>query len=161
GYMGPDSPAAGLFAERYPADFIAEGLDQTRGWFYSLMAEGVLLFGESAYRNVICHGFVVDPEGRKMSKRLGNVMEPDEAFDRDALERYDATGAARRLEALVDDLSNWYVRRSRRRFWDPARSTGPNDAAGDKVSAYATLLETLTTIARLLAPFTPFIAEEL
>jgi isoleucyl-tRNA synthetase len=106
---------------------------------------------------------------------------------RDALEGYDATGAARRLEALVDDISNWYVRRSRRRFWDAARSgpqgaTVPGGSAGsdgsegsasearavlaapvdpDKTSAYATLFETLTTVARLLAPFTPFIADEL
>ncbi len=253
-YMGPDSPAAEVFSRRFPADFIAEGLDQTRGWFYSLMAEGVLLFGQNAYRNVICHGLVVDADGRKMSKRLGNVVEPMSAFDRvgadavrwymvaagspwsnrrltfeilddvvrrfflplwnvyafyvtyanldepvladapaprdrsaldrwllsrlhstvaavrPAMEAYDATGAARRIEELVDDLSNWYVRRSRRRFWDPARSdgaaggtasvSGGSDAAG-KASAYATLFEALTTLARLLAPFVPFLAEEI
>ncbi len=231
------------FAKRFPADFIAEGIDQTRGWFYSLMAESVLLFGENAYRNVICHDLVLDAEGRKMSKRLGNVIEPAEAFDafgadavrwvmlvsgspwaarrvsfdtmgevvrqflltlrnthaffatyanvdgvdaasldvaledrppldrwalsqlhdtvaraREALDDYDATGAGRRVEQLVDDLSNWWVRRSRRRFWDPA-GTRTDDVA--KRSAYATLYEALTTVARLLAPFTPFIAEDI
>ncbi len=252
GYMGPDSPAAQVFRKRFPADFIAEGLDQTRGWFYSLMAEGVLLFDEKPYRNVICHGFVVDAEGRKMSKRLGNVVEPMETFERvgadavrwymvaagspwsnrrltfdilddvvrrflltiwnvyafyvtyanldepsladapapsdrapldrwmlsrlhgtvasvrESLDAYDATGAARRIESLVDDVSNWYVRRSRRRFWDPARSEvdagaggGESSSSADKLAAYATLSETLTVLARLLAPFTPFIADEL
>ena len=201
-YGGPGSPGEEEFRRKYPADFIAEGLDQTRGWFYSLMAEGVLLFGQNSYRNVICHGLVLDAEGRKMSKRLGNAIAPMEAFerqgadavrwymvasgspwadrrlsfeaigdvvrhfvltlwntyafyvtyanidepdlaaapapaDRPPLDRwmlsrlhgvvttvtsdmdgYDATGAGRRLEELVDDLSNWYVRRSRRRFWD-------------------------------------------
>ncbi|HYU58154.1 MAG TPA: isoleucine--tRNA ligase [Actinomycetota bacterium] len=230
------------FARRYPADFIAEGIDQTRGWFYSLMAEGVLLFGENAYRNVICHGLVLDAEGRKMSKRLGNVIEPEDAFarfgadavrwvmvtsgspwsdrrvsfdtigdvvrrflltvrnthaffvtyanvddvdgatlavavaerlpldrwilsqlqetvarTRGGLEAYDATGACRRLERFVDDLSNWYVRRSRRRFWDPAGET----AARDKEAAYATLYTCLTTLSRLLAPIVPFVAEDL
>jgi isoleucyl-tRNA synthetase len=92
------------------------------------------------------------------------------AFVREALDAYDATGAARRIEALVDDVSNWYVRRSRRRFWDPARSTAasvgrgePGDARSgdDKLAAYATLSETLVTLAGLLAPFTPFVADEL
>jgi isoleucyl-tRNA synthetase len=238
-------PASGAqeFKGRFPADFIAEGIDQTRGWFYSLMAESVLLFGENAYHNVICHDLVLDAEGRKMSKRLGNVIEPGEAFDsfgadavrwvmlvsgspwaarrvsfdtmgevvrrllltlrnthaffatyanvdgvdassldvplaerppldrwalsrlhevvaraREGLEDYDATGAGRRIEQLVDDLSNWWVRRSRRRFWDPA-GTRTDDLA--KRSAYATLYEVLTTLARLMAPFTPFIAEDL
>ncbi|HXF57631.1 MAG TPA: isoleucine--tRNA ligase [Actinomycetota bacterium] len=242
GYMGPGSPAEEVFRRRFPADFIAEGIDQTRGWFYSLMVEGVLLFGQNAYRNVVCHGLVLDAEGRKMSKRLGNVVEPEEAFDRfgadavrwfmvasgspwadrrlsfeaigdvvrrflltlwnvyafyvtyanldlpdlaaapppalrppldrwalsqlhvtvalvrEALDGFDATRAAKRLEQLVDDLSNWYVRRSRRRFWDPVRSGGGRE---DKLAAYATLHECLTTLARLLAPFVPFVAEEL
>ncbi len=247
GYRGEDSPAADVFAARFPADFIAEGLDQTRGWFYSLMAEGVLLFGQNAYRNAICHGFVVDDQGRKMSKRVGNVVEPLEAFDRvgadavrwfmvaagspwsnrrltfdalddvvrrflltlwntyafyvtyanvdepsladapapadrPALDRwalsrlhglvasvragldgFDATGAARRIEEFVGDLSNWYVRRSRRRFWDPAGAGGAQgeEASASKRSAYATLHECLVTLSRLLAPFTPFVAEEL
>ncbi|MFN2590176.1 MAG: isoleucine--tRNA ligase [Actinomycetota bacterium] len=245
GYMGPNSPAAVVFDRRFPADFIAEGIDQTRGWFYSLMAEGVLLFGQSAYRNVICHGLVLDAEGRKMSKRLGNVIQPEEAFDRygaDAvrwfmvasgspwadrrasfdiigevvrrtlltlwntyaffvtyaniddpdlsatppvearppldrwalsqlhatvahvrrsMDAFDATGAARRISQLVDDVSNWYVRRSRRRFWDPARTADGESAAKAKLAAYATLRECLVTLAGLLAPFTPFLAEEL
>jgi isoleucyl-tRNA synthetase len=243
GYAGPDSGAAEVFRRRFPADFIAEGLDQTRGWFYSLMAEGVLLFGESAYRNVVCHGLVMDEGGRRMSKRLGNVIEPEDAFDRfgadavrwfmiasgspwsarrasfgviadvvrqflltlwnvyafyvtyanvdepdlsaapppgdrtpldrwalsrlhgtvasvrEAIEEYDATGAARRIEKLVDDLSNWYVRRSRRRFWDPARAGGREEQG--KVAAHSTLGECLVTLSGLLAPLTPFIAEEI
>jgi isoleucyl-tRNA synthetase len=229
------------FERRFPADFIAEGIDQTRGWFYSLMAEGVLLFDGPAYCNVVCHGLVLDAEGRKMSKRLGNVMEPEDSFERfgadavrwfmvvsgspwadrrasfeiigdvvrqflltlwnvyaffvtyanadgidagtlavpradrpvldrwilsrlhrtvrdarEGLDGYDATGAGRRIAALVDDVSNWYVRRARRRFWDPADAGGGTD---DKHSAYATLHECLTVVARLLAPFTPFVSE--
>jgi isoleucyl-tRNA synthetase len=256
GYRGSGSPGEEPFRLRFPADFIAEGLDQTRGWFYSMMVEGVLLFGENPYQNVICHGLVVDAEGRKMSKRLGNVVEPMAAFDRvgadavrwfmvasgspwsnrrltleilddvvrrflltlwnlyafyvtyanvdeptlgdapppaerpaldrwalsrlhvsvggvrAALDGYDVNGAARRIEELVHDLSNWYVRRARRRFWDPARTeaggaggdeagSGPRSTGTDKASAYATLFELLTTVTRLLAPFTPFVAEEL
>jgi isoleucyl-tRNA synthetase len=230
------------FKRRFPADFIAEAVDQTRGWFYSLMAEGVLLHDDTAYRNCVVLGHVVDREGRKMSTRLGNVVDPwtvidrqgadalrwfmftsgspwsprrvyPEALDevvrhflltlwnvysffvtyanaddfdpsahiiappdrssldrwalsqlaetvreaRENLERYDATAAGRRIALFVDDLSNWYVRRSRRRFWDPART----DAGRDKWSAYLTLHECLVTLSRLLAPFTPFIAEEL
>jgi isoleucyl-tRNA synthetase len=231
-----------VFAQRFPADFISEGIDQTRGWFYTLMAEGVLHFDSTAYRNVVCLGHIVDAEGRKMSKSLGNVIDPwdvlnrqgadalrwylittgspwvsrrvsmeilDEVvrqflltlwhvyaffvtyanasgFDpataepvpvsarpvldrwvlsrlarsalesRERLEAYDATGAGRRIAALVDDLSNWYVRRSRRRFWDP-EGTGGTDTR----SAFQTLHECLVTIARLLAPFTPFLAEEI
>ncbi len=245
GYMGPDSPGAEVFDRRFPADFIAEGIDQTRGWFYSLMAEGVLLFGQSSYRNVICHGLVLDAEGRKMSKRLGNVIDPEEAFERfgaDAvrwfmvasgspwadrrgsfeiigdvvrrtlltlwnvyaffvtyanidepdlagapgpadrtpldrwalsqlhatvaevrrsLDAFDATGAARRISQLIDDLSNWYVRRSRRRFWDPARTGGDRDPTASKLAAYATLRECLVTLAGMLAPIIPFLSEEL
>ncbi len=231
------------FAARYPADFIAEAVDQTRGWFYSLMAEGVLLHDSTTYRNCVVLGHVVDRDGRKMSKSLGNVIDPwsvldrqgadairwfmltsgspwsprrvyPEALDevvrqflltlwnvyaffvtyanadsfdpaqhdvprerrhvldrwilsqlartvreaRDGLDSYDATSAGRRIQGFVDDLSNWYVRRGRRRFWDPARA----DAAGeDKWAAYLTLHECLSTVARLLAPFTPFITEEL
>ncbi|HJV04540.1 MAG TPA: isoleucine--tRNA ligase [Actinomycetota bacterium] len=230
------------FERRFPADFIAEGIDQTRGWFYSLMAEGVLLFDSTAYRNVVCHGLVLDAEGRKMSKRLGNVIDPEDAFDRfgadavrwfmlvsgspwtdrrgsfdiieelvrqfllklwnvysffvtyanadgidaaslespvpdrpdldrwivsrlhrtaaevrQGLESFDASGAGRRIAALVDDLSHWYVRRARRRFWDPA---GEGDRSG-KEAAYATLHDCLTTVALLLAPFAPFVSEAL
>jgi len=227
-------------AGRYPADFICEALDQTRGWFYSLLAEGTLLFDESPYRNVVCLGLILDSEGQKMSKSKGNVVEPwtvidhagadafrwylftaqspwesfrfsldvvDEtrrrflftlwntyaflvtyaslpdgwspgdgapptaerpAMDRWALSRldstvqqvtarlegYDPTAAGRALEDLVDDLSNWYVRTSRRRFW---RSDDPTDAA----AAFATLHECLGTIALLVAPFCPFVADDM
>ncbi len=237
------------FARRFPADFIAEGIDQTRGWFYSLMAEGVLVHDSTAYRNVVCHGLVMDREGRKMSKSLGNVLDPFELLDRfgadavrwfmiasgspwadrraspdtfegvvrqflltlwnvyafyvlyanadgfdpDAvgaaagvpvserpaldrwilsrlhrvagdvrsqMERFDATGAARDLAAFVDDLSNWYVRLSRRRFWSAERG-GASSEARDKAAAYLTLHQCLVTVAMLLAPFTPFLSEEL
>jgi isoleucyl-tRNA synthetase len=231
-----------LFRERFPADFISEAIDQTRGWFYTLMAEGVLHFDALCYRNVVCLGLIVDEDGRKMSKSIGNVIDPwdvlnrqgadalrwylltsgspwadrrvgmtilddvvrqflltiwnvhsffvtyadaggfdpSEAADvplgerppldrwilsqlagtirtaRDGLDAYDATGAGRRIAAFVEDLSNWYVRRARRRFWDPDASGG-----ADTRSAFLTLHECLVTLARLLAPFTPFIAEEL
>nr|MBA3729081.1 class I tRNA ligase family protein [Actinomycetota bacterium] len=252
GYLGPASSAEEVFRARFPADFIAEAIDQTRGWFYTLMAEGVLLFGESAYRNVVCLGLLLGRDGRRMSTRLGTAVDPWSVIDRygadalrwflvaggspwsdrrvsmeavedvvrrflltlwntyaffvayasidepdfasapppaerppldrwalsqlhgtaalvrRALEAYDATGAARRLAAFVDDLSNWYVRRSRRRFWDPARAASGSGSDGsgwadwsDKAAAYATLGECLETVAGLLAPFTPFIAEEL
>jgi isoleucyl-tRNA synthetase len=226
----------------FPAHFISEGLDQTRGWFYSLMAEGVLLFDDTAYRNCVVLGLLLDEDGRKMSKRLGNVVDPFEVMDRygadalrwffvaagspwsarrvamatiedgvrrvlltlwnvfafyvtyanaddldptelrapewdrplldrwilsrlsavtaavrEGLENYDATGPARELSRFVDDLSNWYVRRSRRRFWDPARTAGGADAG--VVAAHLTLYTCLTTVARLLAPLTPFVAE--
>ncbi len=245
GYMGADSLAKDVFERRFPADFIAEAIDQTRGWFYTLMAEAVLLFGQSAYRNVVCLGFIVDEEGRKMSKSLGNVIDPSTALDRygadalrwfflaggspweprrmslkaiedvvrlflltlwntylfyvtyanidepelsaappaedrppldrwalsrlhattalvrHAMESYDATRASRRIATLVDDLSNWYVRRSRRRFWDPSRSGAGGTAPAEKLAAYATLQECLSTVAQLLAPFTPFVSEEI
>ena len=229
------------FEASFPADFISEAIDQTRGWFYTLMAEGVLQFDESAYRNVVCLGHLVSADGRKMSKSLGNIFDPWEALDRqgadalrwymltsgspwasrrighevldevlrrflltlwhvyaffvtyanadgfdptspapalterpvldrwvrsqlartvatarDGLEAYDATGAGRAIQAFVDDLSNWYVRRSRRRFWDPGSKAGP-----DAQAAFHTLHECLVTVATLLAPFTPFVAEEL
>jgi isoleucyl-tRNA synthetase len=241
-YRGPGSSGEETFQQRFPADFIAEGLDQTRGWFYTLMAEAVLLFGRSSYRNVICLGLLLDAEGRKMSKRLGNVIDPATVIDefgadalrwfliaggspwadrrvsmegfaqivrqflltlwntyaffvtyanidepdltappppperppldrwvlsrlhqtvemvREAMDGYDATRAAKGVSDFVDDLSNWYVRRSRRRFWDPERSGATSD---DKLAAYGTLHECLVTVAGVLAPFTPFIAEEL
>jgi isoleucyl-tRNA synthetase len=232
------------FEQAYPAQFICEAIDQTRGWFYSLMAVGTLLFGRSSYENVVCLGHVVDSQGRKMSKHLGNVMEPiplmnahgadavrwffaaygspwaarrigpsvlDEivrkvlltywntvaflalyanaaaadagawtpesaqsappprarplldrwllseahACVRDvttALEAFDTTVAGRRLAALIDDLSNWYVRRSRRRFWD-----GPGTADG--AAAFATLHSVLVMITSMMAPITPFLAD--
>jgi isoleucyl-tRNA synthetase len=227
---------------RFPADFISEAIDQTRGWFYSLMAEGVLLFDATAYRTCVVLGLLLDKDGRKMSKRLGNVVDPFDVMDRygadalrwffvaagspwsarrvametiedavrrflltlwnvfafyvtyanaddvdpaahrvdveerpvldrwilsrlssvteaarAALESYDATAAARELDRFVDDLSNWYVRRSRRRFWDPARAG--ESSGSEKLAAHLTLYEALTTVARLLAPITPFVAE--
>ncbi len=233
---------AELLERRFPADFIAEGLDQTRGWFYSLMAISTLIFGHSSYAHVLCLGLIVDEQGRKMSKSVGNVLDPwsvleaqgadalrwylftsgspwvnrrlgpaaiEEPMRRylitlwntysffvtyanldgfdpsgtgapgvpdrpeldrwilaeltntvrvvtEALTRYDALAGGRRLDTFVDDLSNWYVRRSRRRFW---RSGSDSDE--DKDSAYATLYECLLTLAKLTAPYTPFIAEEI
>jgi isoleucyl-tRNA synthetase len=229
------------FARSFPADFIAEAIDQTRGWFYTLMAEGVMQFDSTTYRSVVCLGHLIAEDGRKMSKSLGNVFDPWEALDRqgadalrwwmitsgspwesrrighevldeivrqfllrlwnvyaffvtyanadgfdpsgpspavsdrpaldrwalsqlartvrearDGLESYDATGAGRRIAAFIDDLSNWYVRRARRRFWNPV-----GDTAGDARAAFHTLHTCLVTVAQLLAPFTPFIAEEL
>ena len=214
----------------YPAQFIAEGLDQTRGWFYTLMAIGTLVFDRSSYESVLCLGLLLDGEGRKMSKHLGNVLDPHELMERhgadavrwfmlcggspwaarrvgheqvedvvrkvlltywntaafltlyadangwtpgaepagertlldrwaiselhrtvlevtEALEGFDSLAAGRRLSELIDDLSNWYVRTSRRRFWD-----------GDP-AALSTLHECLEVLTRLMAPFTPFLAE--
>jgi isoleucyl-tRNA synthetase len=225
------------FKETFPADFISEALDQTRGWFYSLLAISTLLFKQNAYRNVICLGLVVDPKGRKASKSRGNVLDPNYLFDNfgsDAvrwyfftstqvgenyrtgtdtlretvqqffiplwncysffvtyarldkfdterpqvplgerhvldrwllsrlsgltssvsggMDRYDAIEPARRIQRFVDDLSNWYIRRSRRRFWK-------SQSDRDKLAAYQTLFETLTTLSRLMAPFVPFMAD--
>jgi isoleucyl-tRNA synthetase len=230
-----------LFRERFPADFICEALDQTRGWFYSLLAESVLLFGGPSYKNVLCLGLILDPEGQKMSKSRGNVVVPWEVISkhgadafrwyyftsqqpwsgyrfsvdtvgesvrkflntlwetyrfhvmyananafhhseveagqgkgtemdrwivsrlqgtvgavRDELDNYDTTAAGRSIAAFVDDLSNWYVRRSRRRFWRTGSEEEPDSAA-----AFLTLHSSLVTVAKLLAPFTPFVADEL
>ncbi|HEY1822069.1 MAG TPA: isoleucine--tRNA ligase [Trebonia sp.] len=233
------------FESAYPAQFICEAIDQTRGWFYSLMAVGTLVFGRSAYENVVCLGLVMDEQGRKMSKHLGNVIEPMGLLDssgadavrwffaasgspwgqrrigpgvldeivrkvlltywntasflvlyanaaaggrawtpedaaaapepgarplldrwllsevhacvRDvtaSLEAFDTAAAGRRLAALIDDLSNWYVRRSRRRFWD-----GP--ASPDGRSAFATLHSALSLVTLMLAPITPFLTDYL
>jgi isoleucyl-tRNA synthetase len=229
------------FEAGYPAQFICEALDQTRGWFYSLMAVGTMVFGRSAYQNVVCVGLLVDSTGRKMSKHLGNVLQPlplMETHGADALrwffaasgspwgarrmghdvladivrkilltywntvsflvlyanaggwtasdlasapaagqrplidrwmlselhaavrdvtgslEGFDTAAAGRRLVTLLDDLSNWYVRRSRRRFWD-----GPASAQG--ASAFATLYECVTTLTLLMAPITPFLTDYL
>ena len=221
------------FEASFPADYICEALDQTRGWFYSLLAISTLLQDRSAYRNVVCLGLLNDEQGRKMSKSLGNTVDPWRLLDdygadairwyfftskypwdgyrfapeqigegvrsfllqlwntyafyvlyanaadvapdgggapaaltdldrwalsrlaettatvSERLEDFDATGGGRALAAFVDDLSNWYVRRSRPRFW-----------AGD-AAAFATLHTCLTTVARLLAPFCPFVADEI
>jgi len=221
------------FDRSYPADFICEAIDQTRGWFYTLMAIGTLVFDRSSYRNVVCLGHILDEQGRKMSKHIGNVLEPMALMDEHgadavrwfmlaggspwqsrrvghsaiadvvrktlltywntvsfqslyaraaryspattpappvadrplldrwalseahrvarevdvALEEFDTQSAGRMLATYVDDLSNWYVRRSRRRFWD-----------GDP-AALATLHECLRILTLLMAPFTPFITE--
>jgi isoleucyl-tRNA synthetase len=232
------------FRRGYPAQFICEAIDQTRGWFYSLMAVGTLVFGRSSYENVLCVGLVVDEAGRKMSKHIGNVLEPLPLMDRHgadavrwffaaagspwgtrkvghavleeivrkvlltywntvsfftlyanaaaaqgevwqaerlpaapsvparpvldrwvlselhtlvrdvtaALEGFDSAAAGRAIGQFIDDLSNWYVRRSRRRFWD-----GPGTPEG--AAAFATLYECLETLTRLMAPFTPFLAD--
>jgi isoleucyl-tRNA synthetase len=226
--------SAEAFSEQYPAQFICEALDQTRGWFYSLMAVSTLLFDQSSYENVVCLGHLLAEDGRKMSKHLGNIVEPiplmDEhgadalrwfmaasgspwsarrvahatiqetvrkvlltywntvafhvlyartngwaphrdvsrvedrpALDRwlvsqrsrlvrdvtAALEQFDTQRTGQLLAEFVDGLSNWYVRRSRRRFWE-----------GDD-AALSTLHETLEVLTRLMAPMTPFITERI
>jgi len=238
-----------LFEQRFPADFICEAIDQTRGWFYTLLAESTLLFDTTSYRNCVCLGLILDPEGQKMSKSKGNVVEPwdviaahgADAFrwyyltaqqpwsgyrfsvetvgesvrqflltlwntysfwvlyanaenlepddfrdfdvrshfvadsqtndernaasdlDRWALSRlqatvasvrghmddFDCTAAGGEIAAFVEELSNWYVRLSRRRFWE-----------GDR-AAFATLRHCLLETAAMLAPFTPFLADEI
>jgi isoleucyl-tRNA synthetase len=223
---------AEVFNKRYPAQFISEAIDQTRGWFYTLMVIGTLMFDKSAYENVVCLGHILAEDGRKMSKHLGNVLDPTELMDRHgadavrwfmaavgspwsarrvgdmaiqdvvrrvlltywntvsfqslyaraanwspspadpappqrplldrwllselnvlvgdvdmAMESFDTQRAGRLLSGFVNDLSNWYVRRARRRFW-----------AGD-TAALATLHEVVETVTRLMAPLTPFITE--
>ena len=230
------------FKQNFPADFICEAVDQTRGWFYSLHAISTLLFNRPSFKNVICLGHVVDAQGEKMSKSKGNVIDPWAVINNygaDALrwymlvsttgedthrfstkmleetirkffltlwntysffilyanidcfvpqpltadsnqpktfteldnwisselnrlvsevsklmDSYNPTSATRRIEGFIDNLSNWYVRRNRRRFWK-----SENDA--DKLAAYTTLYQCLVTLSQLLAPFVPFIAEEL
>jgi isoleucyl-tRNA synthetase len=236
------------FEQRFPADYICEAQDQTRGWFYTLLAESTLLFGEPSYRNCVCLGLILDPEGQKMSKSRGNVVDPwevisahgadafrwyyltaqqpwagyrfsvdtvgesvrqflltlwntysfwvlyanaedlgpldftddplrgffstndvdkeprnGEDLDRWALSRlqatvatvrehmdeFDCTAAGRATAEYVEELSNWYVRLSRRRFWE-----------GDRL-AFATLRHCLLETAALLAPFVPFLADEI
>jgi len=233
------------FEQNFPADFIAEGLDQTRGWFYTLHALAVTVMNSVAYRNVIVNGLVLDEKGEKMSKSKGNTVNPFDAIDQNgadvlrwymtsntppweslkfslrgltetrrkffstlenvyaffasyanidgfdcsakrlpvsermeldrwimsrlnstietvdnAFDQYDSTTAARALETFVDDLSNWYIRRSRRRFWK-AKSTGRGGIVSDtdKLAAYQTTYECLAAIARLMAPIAPFFSD--
>jgi isoleucyl-tRNA synthetase len=225
-----------VFAQSFPAEFICEAIDQTRGWFYTLHAIATMVSDEVAYRNVICLSHIVDQDGKKMSKSLGNIVDPYTVFnavgadslrwhftarvapdvqkrvsvdiiadvassfintfwntyaffvmyarldDVDltsdvpyaerpeidrwvislledtvatataALDDYDALRAGAAIEAFVDQLSNWYVRRNRRRFWKAA-------SGADKQSAYLTLYECLETVNRLMAPFVPFITD--
>ena len=220
------------FEKAYPADFICEAIDQTRGWFYTLMAVGTLVFEESSYKNVLCLGHILAEDGRKMSKHLGNILEPISLMDEhgadavrwfmacagspwsarrvghttlqetvrkvlltywntvafqalyanlsnfdpaapvapvaerhvldrwvlseanqlildvtEALDNFDTQRAGALLSAYIDDLSNWYVRRSRRRFWDGS------------AEAFATLHEALRIVTLLMAPLAPFITE--
>jgi isoleucyl-tRNA synthetase len=218
-----------LFRQRFPADYICEALDQTRGWFYSLLAISVLLFGEASYKTCLCLGLILDPDGQKMSKSKGNVVvpwdvlnahgadamrwyyftskqpwdgyrfsleavgesvrqflkplwntyafyvqyanlqtEPSATSETDLdrwirsrlsattervisrMDDYDTTFAGRAIAEFIDDLSNWYVRLSRRRFW-----------RGDDAHAFATLRECLLGASKLLAPLTPFITDEI
>ncbi|MFC1951436.1 isoleucine--tRNA ligase [Chloroflexota bacterium] len=223
---------------RFPADYICEAVDQTRGWFYSLHAISTLLFNRPCFQNVICLGHILDAKGEKMSKAKGNIVEPWAVIDKygadalrwyfftssppgnvrrfseklvaevprrflltlwnvysffvtyanidhftpdsegalsnqseldrwiiselnqlivdadSALDSYNPTEAGRKIESFVEVLSKWYVRRSRRRFWK-----SEND--DDKLAAYTTLYQCLVTLSKLLAPFTPFLAEEL
>ncbi len=229
-----------LFDRMFPADFIAEGVDQTRGWFYTLHAIATLIFDKPAYKNLIVNGHILDKSGQKMSKSKGNVVDPFETMERygaDALrwylmvssppwrpksfntaeieeeqrkffrafinsynffvlyanvdgftfaepeialqerseldrwvlsclntlidavhlrmEQYDITAAVRLInDFTIDDLSNWYIRRSRKRFWK-------SDMGPDKIAAYQTLYCALETVAKLLAPITPFIADRI
>ena len=227
------------FEKNFPADFISEAIDQTRGWFYTLEAISTLLFDRAPFKNCIVLGHVQDAEGRKMSKHLGNVVDPFEMLDKfgaDALRwyfyttsapwlpsrfseeavqegqrkflatlqntyaffamyaqidgfdplahplekaeltlmdrwilsklntlvkevdaglaEYKVTESANALAAFVDDLSNWYVRRGRERFWGKGM-------AGDKEAAFATLYHVLVTVSLVSAPFIPFLAEEI
>ncbi len=224
------------FATHFPADFICEAIDQTRGWFYTLHAIATLVSDSVAFRNCICLSHIVDKDGKKMSKSLGNIVDPYDVFDTvgadalrwyflarltpeaqkrisveivadvassfintfwntygffvlyariddvdlardipvaarpeidrwalalahrtirvvtEAMDRFDARAAGEAIESLVDQLSNWYVRRNRRRFW---KSTDPED----KRAAYLTLYECLDIAHRLMAPFSPFLSE--
>lgn len=224
------------FEGNFPADFIAEGLDQTRGWFYTLMVLSTALFDKPAFKNVVVNGLVLAEDGLKMSKRLKNYPDPihvineygadalrlymiyspvvraeslrfseegvkhalrhlllpwwnaysffvtyanidgwtpeqsvpqrDNLMDRwiqsslarleqqvtDAMDRYDLQASVRPFVAFIEDLTNWYIRRSRRRFWK-------SDDDSDKMQAYSTLYDVLLGLSKIAAPFTPFISE--
>jgi len=235
------------FQSQHPADYICEGIDQTRGWFYSLHSISTFLFDKPAYKNVIVNELILDKEGQKMSKSKGNVVDPFEIIEKygadttrwylvtnsppwrttlfdenglidaqrkffgtlvntyaffalyanidgftykeksiapsqrpeidrwilsslnslvktfnDAMDNYDITKAARAVsEFTIEKLSNWYVRRNRRRFWSKTRLVEKNEQSVDKLSAYQTLYECLVTAAKLMAPFAPFLADEI
>lgn len=229
----------------FPADFICEAIDQTRGWFYSLLAVSTLVFDSASYRNVLCLGHIVDADGRKMSKSIGNVIDPWTILEShgadplrwfffsggspwtpsrvsvdsiqkstsnflltlwntysffvtyaladgwepntsvipvterplldqwilarltatqvavtDCMDSFDALNATKALAAFIDDLSNWYVRRNRRRFWSVRTQEG-NTQLSDKEAAYQTLYQCLVTSVQLLAPFCPFISDSI
>jgi isoleucyl-tRNA synthetase len=231
------------FEATFPADFIAEGVDQTRGWFYTLHAIAALVMDGVAFRNVVVNGLVLDENGEKMSKRLGNTVDPFatirehgadvvrwymmsnappwenmkfserglqessrkffgtlanvyaffatyanvDGFDGtlaetpvegrpemdrwilsrlsstiaevdEALDAYNPTRAARSVEQFVDALSNWYIRRNRRRFWSGKQADRGPDAT-HKMAAYQTVFRCLSVVARLMAPIAPFYAE--
>ena len=229
-----------VFERNFPGDFIAEGVDQTRGWFYTLHAIAALVMDDVAYRNVVVNGLVLDEKGEKMSKSKGNAVDPfalinehgvdvirwymmsntppwenlkfsergivetqrkffntlsnvysffatyanvdgfegqdaippgdRPEMDRwilsrlhttacsvsSALQEYNPTKAARAVEQFVDELSNWYIRRNRRRFWS---AKGGDVDASSKTAAYHTVAECLLTVSRLMAPISPFYAE--
>ncbi len=225
-----------LFESHFPADYICEAIDQTRGWFYTLHIIAALVSDSVSFRNVVCLSHIVDKDGKKMSKSVGNIVNPNDVFDTagvdplrwyflarlapdgqkrisvdivadvagtflntywnaysffvmyanldgvelsqhvpvaerpeidrwilallhrtaatatGALERYDARAAGEAIENFVEQLSNWYIRRNRRRFWKA-------EAGADKQAAYLTLYRCLITVNRLMAPFMPFISE--
>jgi isoleucyl-tRNA synthetase len=225
------------FEESFPADFICEAIDQTRGWFYTLLAISTFVFEEPPYKNCVVTEFGLDESGQKMSKHKGNVFDPWKAINelgadalrwfiyitstpwtskrfsmetmaehhrraigtlwnvysfftmyanidgfnptdyymehkarpeidrwiisrlnrtindvREGLDKFNTMTASRAIDKLIDELSNWYVRRNRRRFWK-------GELDSDKISAYLTLYEAITTIIKLMAPFTPFVTE--
>src|SRR5437762_2893660 len=150
------------FKAHFPADFICEGVDQTRGWFYSLLAIGVAAFDSVVYKQVIVNELVLDAQGQKMSKSRGNVINPWQMVEqhgaevvaavRDAWNAYDVTAGTRAImDFVADDLSNWYVRTNRPRFWAP-------DRAADE-AALRTLYDVLLTTAQLIAPAAPFVSD--